>query len=127
MMNMHYMHKTFGLILTVKRFWTIYHMTNLKTDTLLLADVLEKFRQMCINVYDLGPVHCNTAPRLSWDALLKLTKILLDLITDPDMLLMIEKGVFGGISSITHRYAKPIILIFRKHMITHNFIIILCI
>lgn len=83
-----------------------YHMLYLQTDVLLLADVFENFRVTCIDTYNLDPAHYYTAPGLSWDALLKHTKIELDLIQDLDMLLFIEKGIRGGISTITHRYAK---------------------
>ena len=83
-----------------------YHMLYLQSDTLLLADVFENFRKTCITTYNLDPVHYYTAPGLSWDALLKQTNVKLDLIQDPDMLLFIEKGIRGGISTITHRYAK---------------------
>jgi len=83
-----------------------YHMLYLQSDTLLLTDVFENFRATCLDTYKLDPVHYFTSPGLSWDALLKETKIKLDLLKDPDMLLMIEKGIRGGISTITHRYAK---------------------
>ena len=83
-----------------------YHMLYLKSDTLLLADVFENFRTTCLDTYKLDPARYFTSPGLSWDALLKETKVKLDLLKDPDMLLMIEKGIRGGISTITHRYAK---------------------
>ena len=73
-----------------------YHDLYLKTDVLLLCDVFEQFRKMCIDYYELDPAHYYTAPGLSWDACLKMTKIELDLLSDIDMHLFIEKGLRGG-------------------------------
>ena len=83
-----------------------YHDLYLKTDVLLLSDVFQNFRNKCLKYYGLDPCHYFTSPGLSWDAMLKKTKVKLDLITDIDMLLFIEKGMRGGISHIAHRYAK---------------------
>ena len=83
-----------------------YHDLYLKTDILLLTDVFENFRKTCLTYYKLDPLHYITSPGLSWDAMLKMTKINLELITDIDMQLFIEKGLRGGISTITHRHAK---------------------
>ena len=83
-----------------------YHDLYLKTDVLLLADIFESFRETCLKYYELDPCHYFTAPGLSWDACLKKTRVSLDLLTDPDMHLMIEKGIRGGISTITHRHAQ---------------------
>ena len=82
-----------------------YHDLYLRTDVLLLADVFENFRSTCLKYYGLDPCHYYSAPGLSWDALLKMTWINLDLITDLDQQLFIEKGMRGGISTITHRHA----------------------
>ena len=64
-----------------------------QSDTLLLADVSENFRNMCIKVYELDPAHFLSAPGLAWQACLKKTKVNLELLTDADMLLMVEKGI----------------------------------
>ena len=82
-----------------------YHDLYLRTDVLLLADVFESFRSTCLEYYRLDPCHYYSAPGLSWDALLRMTKINLDLIADLDQQLFIEKGMRGGISTITHRHA----------------------
>ena len=83
-----------------------YHDLYLKTDVLLLADVFENFRDVCIENYKLDPAWCHTAPGLAWDACLKKTEVRLELLNDVDMLLMIEKGIRGGVSIITKRYGK---------------------
>ena len=85
-----------------------YHDLYLKTDVLLLADVLENFRNLCEKHYELDPAHFYTVPGLSWDAMRKITGIKLDLFEEGqiDMLLMIEKGIRGGISNVFKRYAK---------------------
>ena len=73
-----------------------YHDLYLKSDVTLLADVFQTFRKTCMNTYKLDPLHYYTAPGLSWDALLKYTKIDLELLTDIDMHLFIEKGMHGA-------------------------------
>ena len=83
-----------------------YHDLYLKTDILLLVDVFENFRKTCLHHYRLDPSHYMSSPGLSWDAMLKMTKINLDLISDIDMQLFIEKGLRGGISYISHRHGK---------------------
>ena len=83
-----------------------YHNLYLKTDVLLLADVMTEFRKTCKKAYGLEALHYYTSPGLAWDAMLKYTEIELDLISDPDMYLMVENGIRGGISTITKRYAK---------------------
>ena len=77
-----------------------------QSDTLLLPDVFENFRNMCLDIYGLDPVYFVLAPGLAWQACLKKTEVKLELSTDYDMLLMIEKGIRGGICQATHRYAK---------------------
>lgn len=78
----------------------------MKTDILLLADVFEHFRRTCYNIYKLDPAHYYTAPGLSFDAMLKYTQVKIELFTDVDMLLFIERGIRGGISQCSKRYSK---------------------
>ena len=88
-----------------------FHDIYLKTDVLLLADVFEAFRNTCLKNYKLDPAHFYTTPGLSWQTLLKTTaeycqhekrhkdcelcphEFRLELLTDIDMLLMVEKGI----------------------------------
>jgi hypothetical protein len=77
-----------------------------RTDVLLLADVFETFRKTCLRQYRLDPAHYYTSPGLSWDALLKKTGVVLELLTDYDQHLFIEKGMRGGISMVSKRYAQ---------------------
>ena len=83
-----------------------YHNLYNVSDVLLLADVFENFRDVCMANYKLDPAWYYTAPGLAWDAALKLTKVQLELLSDYDMLLMIKHGIRGGISTISNRYAK---------------------
>ena len=83
-----------------------YHDLYVQSDTLLLADVFEKFRDMCLKEYELDPAHFLSLPGLAWQACLKKTNVELELLTDYDMLLMVEEGIRGGICHPIHRYAK---------------------
>ena len=83
-----------------------YHDLYFQSDTLLLADVFENFRNMRIKVYELDLAHFLSAPGLAWQACLKKTEVKLELLTNADMLLMVEKGIRGGICHAMHRYAK---------------------
>ena len=73
---------------------------------LLLADMFKKFISTCSDYYGLDPCHYFSSPGLSWDAMLKMTKIELDLISNIDMHLFIEKGMRGGISYIAKSHSK---------------------
>ena len=70
-----------------------YHDLCVQSDTLLLADVFESFRNMCINIFELDPAKFLSTPGLAWQATFKKTKVKLDLLTDIDMLLMVETGI----------------------------------
>ena len=73
-----------------------YHDLYVQTDTSLLADVFEKIKDKCIDIYGLDPSYFLSAPGLAWQACLKKTKVKLDLLTNIDMVLMVEKGTRGG-------------------------------
>ena len=83
----------------------MYHNHYLVTNILLLADVFENFRKMSLETFDLDPIHYHSLPGLSWDEMLKYTGVELDLIRDTDMYQMVEKGMHGGISNISHWHA----------------------
>ena len=73
---------------------------------MLLADVFEKFIDTCLKFYKLDPCHYFSSPGLSWDAMLKMTGVKLEKISDIDKYLFIEKGLRGGISYIAKRYSE---------------------
>ena len=84
-----------------------YHNLYNLSNALLSADVFENFRIICMNHYGLDPAWHFSAPGLAWGATLKITKVFqLELLSDPDMLLMVESGIRGGIATISHRHAK---------------------
>ena len=95
-----------------QKVWDIFEIRNLgeyrdlyvQTDTSLLADVFENFRNICLEKYQLDPSHFLSAPGLAWQACLKKTGVNLELLTDVDMLLMIETGTRGGICQSTQIY-----------------------
>ena len=97
-----------------QKVWETFEMKNLEdyhnlynqVDVLLLADVFENFRDICIKNYTLDPAHYYTAPGLAWDVALKVTKVELELLSDIDMLLMVEKSIRGVVSMISNRYGK---------------------
>ena len=83
-----------------------YHDLYMLTDVLLLADVFESFRDLCLDYYELDPAHYYTTPNFAWDAMLKKTGKTLELLTDYDQYLMVEQGLRGGMAMITHRHAE---------------------
>ena len=82
-----------------------YHDLYVRSETLLLADIFENFRQSCLENYELDPAHSVSLPGLAWQACLKKTNVELELLTDYDMLLMVEEGIKGGICHAVQRYA----------------------
>jgi len=97
-----------------QQIWKFFNITNMQqyhnhyllSDVLLLADVFEHFRQDVFEKHGLDCLHYPTLPSLSWSMALKHTGIELDLITDPEMYLMLENSIRGGILTITNRYSK---------------------
>ena len=86
----------------MKDYHKLYNLSNV----LLFADIFENFRSIGMNHYGLDPAWYFSAPGLACDATLKITKVQLELLSDPDMLLMIESGIRGGIAKMSHRHAK---------------------
>ena len=86
-----------------------YHDLYVESDVLLLVDVFENFRNQCLKTYDLDPAYFLTLPSLAWQACLKATKIKLRLITNQEMLLLIEQGIKGGLTQVT-----------KKHCVVNN-------
>ena len=83
-----------------------FHNHYLKKDVLLLVDLFEKFIFTCLNYYDLDPCHYFSAPGLSWDAMLKMSKVELEKISDPDKYMFFEDGMRGEVSYINKRYSE---------------------
>ena len=83
-----------------------YHDFYLMADVCLLADVFESYRDRSLQTYKLDPARYITAPGMSFDAFLKQTKVWIDLLSDKEMVDLIEKGLRGGISMASHNYAR---------------------
>ena len=83
-----------------------HHDLYVQSDTLLSADIFGKFRNMCLKIYKLSTAKCLSAHGLAWQAPLKKTNVKLDLVTNIDMLLMVEKGIRGGICHSIYQYSK---------------------
>ena len=83
-----------------------YQDLYVESDTLLFADIFENFRNKCIETYKLHPAYFLSAPGLIWPVCLKKTEVELELLTNPDILLMFEKEIRGGITQSPHRYAE---------------------
>ena len=83
-----------------------YHDLYLETDVILLANIFESFRKVCLDNYGLDPAHFYTAPGLAWKACLKKAGVNLKLLKAPDMLLMFEHGIGGGITQSVHKWAN---------------------
>ena len=79
----------------------------LKGDTIVFTDAFKIFTKICLKIYQLDPAKFMSAPRLAWQAALKKTEVKLELLTDINMSLMVEKGLTGGINNTIHRYPKP--------------------
>ena len=103
-----------GDIEHVKKVCDIFKITNLKdyhdlyvkTDVSLLADVFENYRDTSLKKDKLDPGYYLSAPGLSWHSCMKKTRVILELLTDENMLLLIEKGTRGGMCNVVQRYAK---------------------
>lgn len=80
-----------------------YSDVYVQSDVLLLADVFENFRDICMENYKLDPAHFYTSPGLSWEAMLRMTGVTLELLTDVDMLHFFKRGIRGGVSMCTKR------------------------
>ena len=97
-----------------QKVWNTFNINNLgechdlyvQSDTALLADVFDNFRDKCIEIYRVDPAHFLTAPRLAWQACLKKTEVELELLTDNDMLNLFEKGIRRGMCQASFRYVK---------------------
>ena len=97
-----------------KKVWEVFEMKDqgeynglyVQCDTLLLADVFGNFRDKCIEIYKLDPAHFLSAQGLAWQACLKNAKVKLELLTNLDMLLIVEEGTRGGMCQAIYKYAK---------------------
>ena len=91
-------------------------MIDIQSDTLFLADVFENFSNKCIEMYEVDPTHFLAAPGLAWQAYSEKTRVKLKLLTNNDLLMMVEKGIRDGICHAIYRYAKAN----KKYMKNYN-------
>ena len=82
-----------------------YHYVYVQSDVAQLSDVFENFRSLCLKRYELDPSHFVSTPGLAFEAMLKWTKVKVELLTDIDMVLMVEKGIRGGLTQVVKRHA----------------------
>ena len=112
----HYEHaKKVSNTLNIKNFGQ-YHDLYVQSDTMLLADVFENFRKVCLKEYQLDPCYFVSAPEVAWTAVLRLTNVKLELLTDVDMLLMFEEGIRVIVSEAIHKYGTTN----NKYMKSYN-------
>ena len=83
-----------------------YHDLYLQTDVLLLSDAFESFRDLMIGEFKLDPANYLTLSGYGWDAMMLFTKMKVDLLTDPDMYLMLESNIRGGICGVSKNFAS---------------------
>ena len=94
-----------------------YHNFFVQSDTLLLADVFERLKNMCINIDELDPETFLSAPGLAWQAALKKTNVKLDFLTDNDMLVMVEKGIFTDMQKLLTNTWNVMTKIKNRHIL----------
>ena len=99
-----------GSVSNKKSWWVSWFV---QYDTFLLGDVFENFRNKCIEIYEVDPANFLSAPGLAWQACLKKTKVELELLANIDMLLIVEKGIGGGIVKQYIGMLKQIINIWK--------------
>ena len=108
--------------------WNYFNIQNLgeysdlylKIDVLLLCDVFENFRSLCLETYKLDCSHYFTIPGFAFDAMLKYTKIELELLMEYEMYLLIEKGIAGVFRFVLKNILLLIINIYPKRLIRIN-------
>lgn len=87
-----------------KTIWE-YSKIYLQTDVLLLADLFENLRRICLRTYELDPAQYHSMSSLSWDAMLKITEVQLEPLPNVGMLAFLKRAMRGGVTHCTRRYA----------------------